>query len=61
VKVVGRFDDLPKRDRNYALEELAMSAFQQRLTESGAFVLRGVDPKDYGSDCLSRPLTTSAP
>lgn len=49
---MGRFDDLPKRDRNHVLEELAMTAFHRRLTQSGAFVLQGVDRKDYGADCL---------
>lgn len=44
------FDDLPKRDRNHAIEEMAETAFRRRLVESGAFILQGVDRKDYGSD-----------
>ena len=45
------FDDLPKRDRNHTIEEMAETAFRRRLVESGVFILQGVDRKDYGSDC----------
>ena len=45
------FDDLPKRDRNHTIEEIAETAFRRRLVESGVFILQGVDRKDYGSDC----------
>ncbi len=45
------FDELPKRDRNHEIDEIATAAFRRRLVESGAFVLQSVDQKDYGSDC----------
>lgn len=45
------FDDLPKRDRNHTVEEVAETAFRNRLVESGAFILQSVDRKDYGADC----------
>ncbi|WP_277872329.1 hypothetical protein [Sphingomonas suaedae] len=40
------FDELPKRDRRHAIEEMAETAFRRRLVESCAFILRGVDRKD---------------
>lgn len=45
------FDELPKRDRNHEIDEIATAALRRRLVESGAFVLQSVDQKDYGSDC----------
>lgn len=45
------FDELPKRDRNHTVEEMAETAFRCRLDESGCFVLQSVDRKDYGADC----------
>lgn len=51
TSVVNPFDDLPKRDRNHTVEEVAETAFRNRLVESGAFILQSVDRKDYGADC----------
>lgn len=48
---MSHLDDLPKRDGNQVIEELAITAFQRRLLESGAFVLQSADRKDYGTDC----------
>ncbi|MFF0950803.1 tetratricopeptide repeat protein [Rhizobium leguminosarum] len=45
------FDDLPKRGASHETEEKAEAAFQNRLTESGRFVLQRADRKDYGTDC----------
>ena len=45
------FDDLPRRHRNHQIEDEAITAFQKRLTESGAFFLQAPDRKDYGTDC----------
>jgi tetratricopeptide (TPR) repeat protein len=45
------FDDLPRRDDNHVTEEKALTAFQTRLLESGAFILQTADRKDYGTDC----------
>lgn len=33
-------DDLPKHDPNHVTEEKAETAFQERLTESGYFILQ---------------------
>ena len=44
-------DDLPKRNSNHVTEEKAETAFQERLTESGRFILQRADRKDYGTDC----------
>ncbi|GGF11957.1 hypothetical protein GCM10011611_17010 [Aliidongia dinghuensis] len=44
-------DNLPKRDANHAAEEKAETAFQERLTASGRFLLQRADRKDYGTDC----------
>ncbi|WP_298373613.1 DUF4365 domain-containing protein [Azospirillum sp.] len=48
---MNHFDDLPKRNHNHVIEEKAEAAFKIRLSESGSFILQGVDRKDYGSDC----------
>lgn len=45
------FDDLPKRDARHIIEEKAETAFQNRLTENGRFMLQRADRKDYGIDC----------
>ena len=45
------YDDLPKRDRNHALEDEAEAAFRSLISRSGDFVLQGSDRKDYGTDC----------
>lgn len=44
-------DDLPRRSSAHITEEKALSAFQCLLAESGAFIVQGVDRKDYGTDC----------
>lgn len=44
-------DNLPKRDANHVAEEKAETAFQERLTASGRFLLQRADRKDYGTDC----------
>ncbi len=51
AKFMNYFDDLPRRDRNHEIEDEAITAFQMRLTESGAFILQALDRKDYGTDC----------
>lgn len=48
---LSRFDDMPKRDANHVAEEKAETAFQERLTASGRFILQRADRKDYGTDC----------
>lgn len=48
---LGPHDDLPKRDANSVTEEKAETAFQERLTASGRFILQRADRKDYGTDC----------
>ncbi|KVT95543.1 hypothetical protein WK59_28820 [Burkholderia ubonensis] len=48
---MNHFDDLPRRHRNHATEDKAITAFQTRLEESGAFILQATDRKDYGTDC----------
>lgn len=48
---MSHFDELPRRNRNHEIEDGAIAAFQNRLTESGAFILQGQDRKDYGTDC----------
>ena len=45
------FDDLPKRDRNHALEDEAEAAFRALISRSNDFVFQGSDRKDYGTDC----------
>ena len=48
---LDHLDDLPKRDANHIVEEKAETAFQERLTASGHFILQRADRKDYGTDC----------
>ncbi|MEM7746907.1 MAG: tetratricopeptide repeat protein [Pseudomonadota bacterium] len=48
---MSSFDDLPKRDRNHALEEEAEATFQALISRSEDFVFQGSDRKDYGTDC----------
>ena len=48
---MSHFDDLPKRDRNRAIEEKAEAAFQKLISESEDFILQGADRNDYGTDC----------
>jgi len=48
---LDHLDDLPKRDANHVREEKAETAFQERLTASGRFILQRADRKDYGTDC----------
>lgn len=48
---MSHFDDLPRRDRNHEIEEEAIVAFHNLLSESRVFILQGVDRKDYGTDC----------
>lgn len=48
---MNSFDDLPKRDRNHALEDEAEAAFQALVSRSDDFVFQGSDRKDYGTDC----------
>jgi hypothetical protein len=45
------FDDLPKRGASHETEEKAEATIQNRLTESGRFVLQRADRKVYGTDC----------
>ena len=37
------FDDLPRRDRNHAVEQMAETAFRARVVESGVFIMQSVD------------------
>ncbi|WP_260008899.1 DUF4365 domain-containing protein [Leisingera sp. M527] len=48
---MSSFDDLPKRDRNHALEDEAEAAFQALIARCSDFVYQGGDRKDYGTDC----------
>ncbi|MGF7156274.1 tetratricopeptide repeat protein [Novosphingobium gossypii] len=48
---MSSFDDLPKRDRNHALDDETEAAFQALIAQSSDFVLQGSDRKDYGTDC----------
>ena len=48
---MNHFDDLPKHDRNRAIEEKAEAAFQNLISQSEDFILQGADRKDYGTDC----------
>lgn len=45
------FDDLPNRDRNNVIEEKAVAAFQNLISESEDFICQGADRKDFGTDC----------
>jgi len=47
---MSHLDDLPRRDPNHEIEEKAIIAFQQRLSDCGAFIRQHVDRKDYGTD-----------
>ncbi|MEO0922768.1 MAG: tetratricopeptide repeat protein [Pseudomonadota bacterium] len=48
---LDHLNDLPKRAANHVTEEKAEAAFQERLVESGRFILQRCDRKDYGTDC----------
>ena len=48
---MSSFDDLPKRDRNHALEDETEAAFQTLIAQSSDFVFQGGDRRDYGTDC----------
>jgi|GEM_PF-700385 len=48
---LDHLDDLPRRDPNHVTEEKAETAFQERLSASGRFILQRADRKDYGTDC----------
>ena len=48
---LDHLDDLPKRDPNHVTEEKAETAFHERLSASGRFILQRADRKDYGTDC----------
>lgn len=48
---VSYLDDLPNRPSSHVTEEKAETEFQQRLAESGCFILQRSDRKDYGTDC----------
>ena len=48
---MSHFDDLPKRDSNHVIADMAISAFDKRILESKAFILQSADRKDYGVDC----------
>ncbi len=48
---MSSYDNLPKRDRNHALEDEAEAAFLSLISQSGDFVFQGSDRKDYGTDC----------
>lgn len=48
---MNSFDELPKRDRNHALESETEAAFQALIALSNNFVFQGGDRKDYGTDC----------
>ena len=48
---MSHFDDLPKRDRNSAIEEKAVTAFQNLISQSEDFICQVADRKDYGTDC----------
>lgn len=48
---LDHLDDFPKRDPNHVTEDKAETTFQERLTESGRFILQHTDRKDYGTDC----------
>ena len=48
---MSHFDDLPKRDRNSVIEEKALAAFQNLISQSEDFICQGADRKDYGTDC----------
>lgn len=45
------FENLPKRDRNHALEDETDAALQALISRSADFVFQGSDRKDYGADC----------
>ena len=48
---MSHFDDLPKRDRNSVIEEKALAAFQNLISQSEDFICQSADRKDYGTDC----------
>lgn len=48
---MSSFNDLPKRDRNHALEDETEAAFQALIARGSDFVYQGGDRKDYGTDC----------
>ncbi|MCA2009987.1 tetratricopeptide repeat protein [Cereibacter sphaeroides] len=58
---MNSFDDLPKRDRNHALESETEAAFQALIAESRDFVFQGGDRKDYGTDCLIEVVSDGHP
>ena len=48
---MSQFDDLPKHDRNSVIEERALAAFQNLISQTGDFIFQGADRRDYGTDC----------
>lgn len=58
---MNSFDDLPKRDRNHALDSETEAAFQALVAESRDFVFQGGDRKDYGTDCLIEVVADGHP
>ena len=48
---MSHFDDLPKRARNSEIEEKAVAAFQNLISQGEGFIFQGTDRKDYGTDC----------
>ena len=58
---MGHFDDLPRRDRNRAIEEKAEAAFQKLISQSEDFIFQGADRMDYGTDCQIEVVQQNQP
>ena len=58
---MSHFDDLPKHDRNRAIEEKAEAAFQKLISQSEDFIFQGADRKDYGTDCQIEVVQQNQP
>lgn len=59
--MVSRFNDLPGRGNNHAIEEKAEAAFKSFLASSDHFILQQADRKDYGTDCQVEVLDQGKP
>ena len=58
---MSRFDDLPKHDRNRAIEDKAEAAFQKLISQSEDFIFQGADRRDYGTDCQIEVIQQNQP
>ena len=58
---MSHFDDLPKRDRNRAIEEKAEAAFQTLISQSEDFIPKALIRKTMGRTVRSRWSNRASP